>query len=255
VLASDINDDGIVLTVADLVYLIRIITGDANPFPESGEGGKIVSLGTPAVADWRLDGNRLNIGFTSEVEAGAVFLAIDHDGAEFGEPILSDRASSMTVISHNDGAQLRLLVYSMSSGAIPAGDGAILTIPVITADPGAVLAEAEASDYYGNLITVEIARTSYVPTEFSLFQNTPNPFNATTRIDFNLPEPGEVSLVVYDVLGRRVSTVVEGYLEAGPHQFNWNARTDSGTELASGVYFYRITTAKHHTSRKMVLIK
>jgi len=256
VLASDVNDDGIVLTVADLVYLIRIITGDASPFPESGEGGKIAALRSPAAADWRIGDGLLTIGFTSGAGAGAVFLAIDHHGAGFGEPVLSDRASAMTVISHDSGEQLRLLIYSMSAGAmIPAGNGTIVTIPIDAANSGAALAEAEAADYHGNLMTVEIARTSYVPAEFGLFQNTPNPFNAATHIDFNLPEPGEVSLVVYDVLGRRVSTVVEGYLEAGPHQFNWNARSDSGRDLASGVYFYRITAGKHHACRKMVLIK
>jgi|GEM_PF-1671915 len=254
-LATDINNDGVSLTVADLVYLIRIITGDASPYPESGEG-RIAPPELPASVDWRMDNDQLVVDFFAKADAGAVLLAFDHHGADFGDPSLSDRASSMTVISHNNGAQLRVLLYGMErSAGIPAGEGTILTVPIITADPGLVLAEAEAADYYGNMMTVEIGRPTFVPKEFALFQNIPNPFNATTRIDFNLPEASEVTLAVYDVLGRRVATLVHRYLEAGAHHIAWNARDDYGTEVASGIYFYRITTAAHQASRKMILLK
>jgi flagellar hook assembly protein FlgD len=105
------------------------------------------------------------------------------------------------------------------------------------------------------MMTVSIARPAYVPESFALFQNIPNPFNATTRIDFNLPEAGDVTLIVYDVLGRSVATLVDDQLEPGAHHIEWDARDDRGGELASGVYFYRIVTTGSQASRKMVLLK
>jgi flagellar hook assembly protein FlgD len=105
------------------------------------------------------------------------------------------------------------------------------------------------------MMTVSIARPAFVPRSFALFQNIPNPFNATTRIDFNLPDAGDVTLIVYDVLGRKVATLVNDHLEPGAHHIEWDARDDGGRQLASGVYFYRIRTTSSQASRKMVLLK
>jgi hypothetical protein len=76
-----------------------------------------------------------------------------------------------------------------------------------------------------------------IPTEFALAQNYPNPFNPTTTINFALPEPSYVSLVIYDVLGRKVAELENGTKEAGYHSTTWNAEG-----VASGVYFVRFTS-------------
>ena len=94
------------------------------------------------------------------------------------------------------------------------------------------------------------------PIEFAMIQNYPNPFNPTTQIRFDMPEDANVSLVIYDVLGREVATVVKGNLEAGYHTATWNA---SGS--ASGVYFARFTVrdefggAKFTKVNKLLLVK
>jgi hypothetical protein len=75
-----------------------------------------------------------------------------------------------------------------------------------------------------------------LPTEFALHQNYPNPFNPTTEIRFDLPDAGNVSLVVFDVLGREVATLASEYREAGYHSARWNA-----SNQASGVYFARFS--------------
>jgi hypothetical protein len=76
-----------------------------------------------------------------------------------------------------------------------------------------------------------------IPTQFALAQNYPNPFNPTTTINFALPEPSYVSLVIYDVLGRKVAKLENGTKEAGYHSTTWNAEG-----VASGVYFVRFTS-------------
>jgi len=89
-----------------------------------------------------------------------------------------------------------------------------------------------------------------LPTEYWLSQNHPNPFNGATTIEFALPETGDVSLVIYDILGREVARPVSGYVEAGNH----SVTIDMG-DAGSGVYFYRLTTAKRTINRSMILLK
>ncbi len=88
------------------------------------------------------------------------------------------------------------------------------------------------------------------PTKFSLAQNYPNPFNPTTSIKFSLPESTIAKIVVYDVLGKVVKTLVNERLDAGYHIVNFDA-----SSLTSGTYFYTIETSKFTKVRKMLLLK
>jgi hypothetical protein len=95
----------------------------------------------------------------------------------------------------------------------------------------------------------------HVPGVFTLNQNFPNPFNPETVISFSLDKPGDVTLSVYDVLGRTVSTLYRGYLVTGQHQFRWNGTDDNGQGVASGIYFYRLSSDQVSLTRKMALMK
>lgn len=94
-----------------------------------------------------------------------------------------------------------------------------------------------------------------VPTRIVLEQNSPNPFNPTTSIRFSLPSAGEVELAVFDLAGRRVRTLEQGLMNEGAHTVTWNGRSDSDHEVASGIYFYKLTSGKTKQERKMVLIR
>jgi hypothetical protein len=87
----------------------------------------------------------------------------------------------------------------------------------------------------------------------------PNPFNPATTIEYSLAAPGRVTIRVFDVAGRVVRTLVDGALDAGPHQATWDGSTDSGERAASGVYFIRMDAAGHagafRAVRKLVLLK
>ena len=100
-----------------------------------------------------------------------------------------------------------------------------------------------------DLVGVE-PTSNAIPKVFSLEQNYPNPFNPTTVIKFGIPKSGLVKLVVYDLLGRTVETLVNENKEAGNYQVDFNA-----TNLASGVYFYRIEAGDFIAVKKMLLIK
>ncbi|MBA7691411.1 MAG: T9SS type A sorting domain-containing protein [Calditrichaeota bacterium] len=94
-----------------------------------------------------------------------------------------------------------------------------------------------------------------LPSEFALHQNYPNPFNPTTTIRFALPKPDKVILVVYDLLGREVAILREGWLDLGEHEVLWNGYDRFGRPLPSGIYFVRFAVLGHNRTIKMVLLK
>jgi hypothetical protein len=98
--------------------------------------------------------------------------------------------------------------------------------------------------------------TTALPNVFELSQNFPNPFNATTVIQFALPEASMVRLEVFNVLGQRVVTLVDEELAAGYKQVIWDGRNQRGDQVTSGVYFYRVQAGEKFTElKKMLLVK
>jgi hypothetical protein len=94
------------------------------------------------------------------------------------------------------------------------------------------------------------------PPQNALAQNVPNPFNPSTTIEFTVSSRAHVELTVYDVGGRRVRTLASEVRTPGTvHRVQWNGRGDNGEEVASGVYFYRLTTGDYTRTKKMVLLK
>ena len=91
---------------------------------------------------------------------------------------------------------------------------------------------------------------SIIPSEFNLYQNYPNPFNPRTIISYQLPISGNVVLKVYDVLGNEITTLVNEEKPVGYYETNWNA-----SNLASGIYFYRLQAGSFVQTRKMILLK
>ena len=99
-------------------------------------------------------------------------------------------------------------------------------------------------------IVTRIDEKSGVPSSFTLFQNYPNPFNPTTVINYQLSVNSDVTLKVYDILGRLVNTLIEERQTAGAHSVTFNA-----SSLSSGVYFYRLAAGSYVETKKMILIK
>ena len=100
-----------------------------------------------------------------------------------------------------------------------------------------------------NVVKVE-NKKSELPVAYGLMQNYPNPFNPTTTINYSLPKSQNVKIEIYDMLGRKVKTLVDGYTEAGYHSVYFNA---SG--LSSGIYIYRIIAGNFIQTKKMLLLK
>jgi hypothetical protein len=101
----------------------------------------------------------------------------------------------------------------------------------------------------------DVTDESNLPTDYNLAQNYPNPFNPTTNIKFSLPEAGRVSVEVFNILGRRVRRLIDREMPAGVHRIVFDGRSKQGTLLASGVYFYRMSSESFNQTRKMLLVK
>ncbi len=97
---------------------------------------------------------------------------------------------------------------------------------------------------------------AFRPSDITLHSNFPNPFNPGTTIPISLQRRAEVTVTVYDLLGREVTVLVSGTIGAGTHQFYWNGLDSEGRRLASGTYFYEVTiNGEHRLRRPMVLVK
>ena len=104
-------------------------------------------------------------------------------------------------------------------------------------------------------ISVAASSGTDLPKAFALNQNYPNPFNPTTQIAFDLPVAAHVQLTVFNVLGQNVKTLVNGDMQAGHQLVTWNGRSDNGSQVASGVYFYRISAGSFTQTMKMMMLK
>ena len=101
---------------------------------------------------------------------------------------------------------------------------------------------------------------SVIPESFTLKQNYPNPFNPTTKIEFSLPVAADVQLIVYNILGQQVASLINDQRSAGNHSIFWNADDSKGMKLCSGIYFYKLKAkgndgSEFQETKKMILIK
>ncbi len=93
------------------------------------------------------------------------------------------------------------------------------------------------------------------PATYALQENYPNPFNPVTTLAYQLPEESQVTITIYDMLGREVTTLVNDRKSAGRYRVQWNATNAEGRSVSSGVYFYRIRTENYEAMKKMVYLK
>jgi hypothetical protein len=187
VAATDVNADGLTLSVADLVYLIRIIVGDALPYPK---------IGAEAHA-YHMDNGVMSV----DTKMGAAFIVLEGDVA----PRLL--AENMEMDYAFNGRNTQVLIYQIGAegfvGEFVAFDAPIVSVEMATYDGAPVAAKN-------------------VPTSYALHQNYPNPFNPKTTLAFALPTGGDYSLTIYNVTGQKVASFA-GTAEAGIHSVDWDA--------------------------------
>lgn len=228
--ASDVNADGRTLTVGDLVYLLRIIVGDALPYP------KLAPFASGATVNFANG----SVSTESASEIGAVYATFTVNGAY---TVASN--TDMQVESAEVNGELKVLVYSglsNLSNRLTAGSNNLFTV-----NGDVELKSVEVADYNGNMLNTRVNKTS-LPKAFALSQNVPNPFNPTTKIGFALPNQSEWTLSIYNVAGQLVKNFSGN--SVGNVTVEWDA-----TMVPSGVYFYKLNAGSFSDTKKMVLMK
>ena len=94
-----------------------------------------------------------------------------------------------------------------------------------------------------------------LPTSFNLGQNYPNPFNPSTKLDFAVPTQSKVNISIFNILGQKIATLVDGEYAAGYYSVDWDSRGDDGSEVASGIYFYKLEANNFTDTKKLMLIR
>jgi hypothetical protein len=220
IMATDVNADGLVLTVGDLIYLIRVIVGDALPY---------VKL-TPVSGKYNIEEGTLSI----DREIGGAYMVIKGNA----NPVNLTGNMEMRFNYNSESNETHILLYSMEQGQTFHGE-------FLQFD--GILRQIEAATYDGAMVKLT---TDVLPEEFVLYQNRPNPFNPFTEISFNLPYAADVTLEIFNINGQKVATAAQDHFEAGIHAVEWN-----GAAFASGVYLYKITAGDFVDTKKMLLLK
>jgi len=244
---SDMNQDLIPASIADLVYLINVIISGVK------QGAPNISVDADVSATVRVEDSpgSAELRYSADFPVGGI-LASFRCSQPIDPRMVTNLQEQMTMDVQVDGRDVRVFLYSRDGSTMPEGDNAFIGL----ADGiDVTLDRIDLSDVRGRTAAVFYASGDAVPSSFRLAQNYPNPFNPQTTISFELTAPGEVSLEVYDVLGRKVARLLGDDLPAGNHEVVFDGRAGDGTPLASGVYFYRLSTAEGAMTRKMMLMK
>lgn len=120
---------------------------------------------------------------------------------------------------------------------------------------GQTVKQAKTTAIGDSVSTSNIPEWKPIPTDYALFQNYPNPFNQSTKICYDLPQKSNVVISIYNVMGQKVSTLVQGWQPAGSYSRSWDAKDDNGLVLPSGVYLLVMQADKFKENRKILLLK
>ena len=271
----DINNDSgkDILGLCGFSGQIFAITGDAGAQIWTGSlgssnNGKIIllddadnngfadfTLSAPQVA-YRIDTKTKNIIWSNSLSSSytrGVANPGDLNNDNIDEVVIATQTPPRLVVLNGVNGGI-LFNYSFGAGINQRGDRAEVLDDIDTNGINEFLGgnrEGRVICFYGgNGIISSVDPVSSVPSDFTLYQNYPNPFNPSTVIKFSLPENSDVSLKVFDMLGREVSTIVSSPLSAGVHEFSFE-----GDNIAGGVYFYTLQAGDFRQTKKMLLVK
>jgi hypothetical protein len=260
--AGDVNHDAL-LDVFDLVIIINSIFGTQplNGIPASGGSARVDFVYD--ATDGPRGSYRLAAAVPTDVAGAQIEIEYDPHSMAFAEPERLPASSALMLRCRDNGRGrlVAILLYNPQNAdsRIRTGSAEILRIPLAATvgnQPGAYLSDVKLSDPQAGRI--EVTGLESVPRDFTLEQNYPNPFNAATTITFALEGTGrttDTKLEIFNVLGQKVTTLVDGPLAPGRHTHVWDGADRSGTPVASGLYFYRLTSGNRTEMKKMVLLK
>ena len=174
-------------------------------------------------------------------------------GSDVGQ-ISAVNLTDMDLIDSYGADMSNCLLISFRGNSIASGSSNLIRLSE-NRDLDIILEGAELADVDGRVVEVLKTEGKSLPDRFELYQNSPNPFNPATAIEYSVARRTHVKIAVYNVLGQTVATLVNEEVDAGRHQVIWNGRADNGNPTASGVYFYKMSTEDFIETRKMLMMR
>ena len=289
---ADANSDGVV-DIGDAVYLINYLFRGGTP-PCSGKGGGSLAntsrlTGNLGHAEISLllksDPSDLN-DFTKASPEGfdqmsqiSIMGRFDQDltgiqlEIEFNpdkvtllDPALTPLTKNLQLFAGIKGGTQKIGIVDLSGkNFLSAGEGTLVNLRAKGKDLTSIkirkarLVDRDAMPFAlelsGELKLKESEASESVPQHFFLSQNYPNPFNPQTSISYALPQDAYVRLIIYNILGQKVQTLVNEHQSAGHKMVWWDGKDEKGDQVSSGVYFYRVEADKFSEVKKMLLVK
>jgi hypothetical protein len=183
--------------------------------------------------------------------AGAIVYAANGDGTIYGYDI-TDESGSYAISGAAPGVSYTLFVDAPGF----ASSSPMNASPTYATDiKGALLGAPGVNFNLSSVVTAVEENQPLVPSGYVLEQNYPNPFNPTTQILFSLPNNERLTLTIYNLIGQKITELVNGIMSAGSHVVTWNGRDSRGLQLPSGVYFYRLESPGFTAAKRMLMLK
>jgi len=169
----------------------------------------------------------------------------------------------MNVVMRTVDNEVRMVAYSLQNQEILPGTGSIIRIPKITSasqiDTTLVILSVASNIAVTPEAIVTTAAAGKYPVTYRLEQNYPNPFNGATTIQYEIPDikttETKVAIQIFNVLGQKVKTLINTPHDPGQYKITWNGTDESGVQVSSGIYFYRLISKNHLTTKKMIYVK
>ncbi len=243
---ADANLDGTVNAV-DASWILKFIAGGVWVAPKVAATAGNVEFG-------RLAGENsvynLPINVTSTSGVTAVYAEVDVNGVDIKNVSARLPQGWLSSYAIENGK-----IKFAAAGVTPLTDGTVANIELKLNSKETVVSVVGNAKLNEEVTSLLNAKVREIPSEFALSQNYPNPFNPTTSIKFQVAQDAKVSLVVYDMLGQRVRTLVDGIQDAGFYTVRWDGSNDFGGKVSSGVYIYRLQAGNFVSTMKMNLMK
>jgi len=245
--AADVSDFNCQLFVNDLTFLVDyLFKGGADPNCGCTSPAPIAKLNSDVSIKTHYENGITSISINSEIDLKALQLTLSGDKVN----------GAVSLIDSN----IELIAETNTLGLLDLEGDEIIhsgNYNLLQLNGEYEIVEAIASDMKNNAIflTTGASKDALLPTEYALNQNYPNPFNPTTEIGFNLSNAGDITLEIYNIMGQKVSTLIDERMESGSHLVTWDSRDNTGQSVSSGIYFYRLITDEFIDTKKMTLLK
>ena len=229
---ADLNNDGII-NILDVITLVNmVLNGRSLDFGDS--------LGTKAM----IYEDETSVFISADGKITGIQMVVITDILSMNEDI------PLTVNTNYINGEHIILIYG-ASGETLSGD----KFRLFTASAGFEITSVIVANVLGDAMGTDLTSVP-LPETFELSQNFPNPFNPSTEIQFTVGKDALVSLNIYDIQGRVVSSLIDNYFySAGSYKMNWDGKNKYGTQVPSGMYLYKLESSNQIVTRKMVLMK